>query len=59
MRRVAAAFAAVSLAVACGDADPLPEDDETGVEVQSADSVRARAVRPRCRRMTAMFATSV
>jgi hypothetical protein len=41
MRRIAAAFAAVSLAVACGDADPLPEDDDTGVEVQSGDSVPA------------------
>lgn len=38
MRRVAAALTAVSLALACGDANQLPEDDETGVEVQSADT---------------------
>lgn len=36
MRRVAAALTAAALAVACGDADPLPEDDASGVEVPSA-----------------------
>lgn len=45
MRRVAALMA-VSLALACGDADPLPEDNETGVEVQTADSVPAVGALP-------------